>query len=188
MTKVGDWVKTCYAGYWKIVDIKPKYAECDECNEQRQCKKGDQIGWYALIKKGFTPKMKFKVESKNCDINWCVPVSSAERLQIDQYFQDHPKDFEKFNETPFEPKIVYYGAWIQATEEEADQFEKVLSSLPSPYTSADLMKKLEENGLSHCFAKPPANYRYSCTNIPWEMDDKFELLFRNPEIKKVSSN
>ena len=33
MIKPGDWVTTCYSGYWQVVDIKPKYADETRNNE-----------------------------------------------------------------------------------------------------------------------------------------------------------
>ena len=53
MLKIGDWVKQYCAGYWQIIDIKPKYAEEDVDNENLKCKKGDLIGSWALMKKRF---------------------------------------------------------------------------------------------------------------------------------------
>ena len=47
--EVGAWVTQYSAGYWQIVDLKPKYAEEDRAGKR----KGDLIGQWALLKKGY---------------------------------------------------------------------------------------------------------------------------------------
>lgn len=39
MIKIGDWVTQYCAGYWQVVDIKPKYADEDVNNQDFQYKK-----------------------------------------------------------------------------------------------------------------------------------------------------
>lgn len=188
MIKVGDWVTQYYAGYWMVVDIKPKYAEETVNTEYEQYKKGDLIGKWVLMKKAFTPKMKFKLDSASCDGAWCKPVSTEIKQQIEQYFKDHPKDYEKFCCMPFENRPLVSNAWVNLTNGEVEQFEKAIASLPASFTAKEAMAIFEAKGLTHCFAKPPTNYLFSCNHIKWELNEDFDPIFTDPSLSKVESN
>ena len=70
--KIGMWVTQYSAGFWQIIDLKPKYAE----KGMPGYEKGKQIGQWALMKKGFTPKMKFRIDSDE---------SIGEIIVVEQY-------------------------------------------------------------------------------------------------------
>ena len=73
MLKIGDWVTQYSKGYWQIIDIKPKYAEEDYQYENGFFqKKGDLIGSWVLMKKGFiiVPELKPENESHTIVVNY----------------------------------------------------------------------------------------------------------------------
>ena len=78
MVQIGDWVTQYRKGFWLVVDIKPKYADEDYFSEvaNKQRKKGDLIGYWILMKKGFSQQMKFRIDSDTSDSLWCKPVST----------------------------------------------------------------------------------------------------------------
>ena len=81
--EVGAWVTQYSAGYWQIVELKPKYAEEDRAGRR----KGDLIGQWALLKKGFTPKMKLRLDCETVDASWCKPINDEQKQAITQYIQ-----------------------------------------------------------------------------------------------------
>ena len=182
MLKIGDWVKQYRAGYWQIVDIKPKYAEEDVNNENLKCKKGDLIGSWALLKKGFTPKMKFRVDSDYCDAAWCKPVNEAELTAINEYFTSHPKDAEKFAAKTFEPRPAISTLWLELPKTEKARFEEVVASLPEKFTKKQFCEIFEEKGLLKCVSKPSpsVNATLQMNHLLWELDENFDCIYRNP--------
>ena len=72
---IGTFVTSCEAGYWQLMDIKPKIADEDYAGSVAQWKKGDVIGQWAILKKAFTPKMKPKIDFSYVDASWIRPVS-----------------------------------------------------------------------------------------------------------------
>lgn len=182
MLKIGDWVKQYSSGYWQIIDIKPKYAEEDVDNENLKCKKGDLIGSWALMKKGFTPKMKFRVESDYCDAAWCVPVSAEELAAINEYFATHPKDAEKFEKKPFAPRPAITTIWLEIPEEKRVDMEAAISELPETFTEKELKSFLEEKGLFNCVSKSSQNVNATlqCAHFFWELDENSDCIYRTP--------
>lgn len=96
MFQIGDWVTQYSVGYWQVVDIKAKYAEEDSGYGKQFWKKGEQIGKWVFLKKAFTPKMKIQIRSECVDGEWCKPVSIEKKYEIEQYFKEHPKDWNRF--------------------------------------------------------------------------------------------
>ena len=184
MVKIGDWVTQYQKGYWQVVDIKPRYADEDYNGETVQYKKGDLLGSHVLMKKAFTPKMKFRLECNSCAEAWCKPVSPEIQAQIDEYFAEHPKDYEKFCNFPYTPQMYVSTSWVNLTAEEAERFEATIRMLPEAFTREEAMKLFEEKGLKHCFGKPPANYIFYTYSIPWDLTENFDRIYRNPELKK----
>ena len=182
MLKIGDWVKQYSAGYWQIIDIKPKYAEEDIDNENLKCKKGDLIGSWALMKKGFTPKMKFRVDSEYCDAAWCKPVSEEELAAINEYFATHPKDAEKFAAKPFAPPPAFSTLWLELPRGEEKSFREALSLLPVKFTKETLRRVLSEKGLWKYVSNPSPNVNATLQMklILWELDEKFDCLYYDP--------
>lgn len=180
MLKIGDWVTQYSKGYWQIVNIKPKYAEKDY--PDHNYKKGDRIGSWVLMKKGFTPKMKFRIETDCCDSYWCKPVSAEVLAEIHKYFESHPKDYEKFCDTPYQDHPCVAVSWVNLQPEQVEAFKQAINGLPPLFTSETSMRIFREHGLEDCFTLPPSNYRFVCWHTVWELDENFDPLFKNPEL------
>ncbi len=184
MLKIGDWVTQYRKGFWKIVDLKPKYAEEDYYDDKGNLhKKGELVSSWALMKKGFTPKMKFMLDSDVCDFKWCrlIPPDIAE--EINKYFKEHPKDHDKFSSLPFIDHPAVSTSWLHLTSEQVTSFEKVIQELPIQFTQNYAMQCFEKHGLKECFSLPPANYRFVCWHTLWELDEDCNPLYKNPELK-----
>ena len=183
--KPGDWVTQYSAGYWQIVDIKPKYAEEDRHDEYGDWTRGQLIGHWALMKKGFTPKMKFKLDSDVCDAQWCKKVSDDELQAISLFFEEHPKEHKKFLEKEFADKPAVAAQWVNLTEEQTAQFTEALRCLPVLFTQAELKETLKQQGFEDCFSFNSTKYMLYCWHTCWELNDEFEPLYKNPELKAM---
>lgn len=183
MLTIGDWVTQYSKGYWQIVDIKPKYAQVDNLFGDGH-KKGDITGYWVIMKKGFTPKMKFRVESGCCDSYWCRPVSDEIRAQIILHFENNPKDYEKFKNSAVDDHFSASVTWLNLSPEQVIVFKKAVAELPSRFTVQSAMKVFRKYCLDECFTKPPTNYRFVCWSSLWEVDENFEYLYKDPELKQ----
>ncbi len=183
MIKIGDWVTQYSRGFWLVVDIKPKYAENDYCGDGIKYKKGDLIGSWAIMKKGFTPKMKFRIDSDVCDSAWCKLVSPDILDIINQYFDENPNDYKKFIDTPFVDRPSVSTTWLQLTPEQVHIFQRAIKELPELFTQEEAMKLFERYNLKQCFSFPPSNYTFICDHTLWELDSNFNPLFKNPRLK-----
>ena len=181
--KVGDWVTQYSAGYWKVVAIFPKYADEDYSYNGQSWKKGDRLGDWVVLKKGFTAKMKPSnacefLDSKNCQL-----VSQDVVRAIEDAFAENPKIKEKFDNAPSMPNPSVYSVWMLLSDEQADSFAELLSSLPDRFTLELFWKRSAD--YRQYVAKPPHYthilYLYSYL---WEVNDNCEPLHFGPEITK----
>ena len=101
---VGDWVTQYAAGYWQVVAIFDKFATEDYRSETTAWKKGDRLGFWVILKKGFTAKMKWSNACELCDSTWCRPVSAEELADIRKAFASEPTKAKKFEEAPLRGK------------------------------------------------------------------------------------
>lgn len=179
--KVGEWVTQYSAGFWQIVDLKPKYAEVDGTNH----KKGDPIGQWALLKKGFTPKMKLRLDCEVVDSFWCKPITEDQRKMISKYFDDHPADLKRFTESPYFDRPAITTCWLQLSAEEAVRFQKAIASFPDRFSWNEVELILMAAGLSSVFTKPPANFVFQCKQTLWEYNGEHEALFHEPTLSSL---
>lgn len=114
------------------------------------------------MKKGFTPKMKFRIDSDTSDAEWCKPVSEAQLAQIQQYFEEHPKDAQRFQQAPFVDRPAVSTGWLRLTPEQVLQFQQVIAELPTRFTKAQSREIFARRGLLSCFGPPPGNYAFQC--------------------------
>ena len=61
MIKVGDWVTQYYKGYWMVIGIVPKYPNRYALSNEEAINTPEE-NWI-IMKKGFTPKMGFKLDN-----------------------------------------------------------------------------------------------------------------------------
>lgn len=133
--KIGDWVTGYFAGYWQVVDIKPNYVNREISN------------LLFVIKKGFTPKMKFNVALQYCDVKWCKKVSEEKRKEISDYFEAHPNEKKKFD-TYEKPIIGECMSWrINLPDDKIEEYNALLKELPVNFTVRQFNRFVEKIGL-----------------------------------------
>lgn len=140
---------------------------------------------FATVKKvpTFTPKMKFRIDSDVCDSQWCKPVSTETLDLINQYFSENPEDYEKFISAPFIDKPAVATAWVELNSQQLAAFEQAMKELSDLFTYESAMKVFSKYGLSDCFTRPSANYMFICKHTLWELDDNFNPIFKDPELR-----
>lgn len=178
MINLGDWVTQYSAGYWQVVDIKPKYADETRNDAYAKYKKGEIIGQYAVVKKGFTPKMKFKADVECVDIQWCNPVSDNVITEIERYFAENPKHKEKFDNLEIKLPPMVNTLWIELDGASLERLDNLLANLPPKFTFDEFYKMLTDNRLAQYITEPPANCCLRLmTYIPWDVDEHGDLLY-----------
>ena len=185
--KVGDWVTQYSAGYWKVVGVFPKYADEDYSYGGSSWKKGDRLGDWVILKKGFTLKMKPSNACEFVDAQWCELVPNDIVQSIEAIFAENPKIKEKFDKSRDMPNPSVHSVWLSLSDEEAKSFANVISALPEKFTLEEFWT-YSANYRQH-IAKPP-----HCTHILylhsylWEISDNFDPLHFDPEIKKCDAS
>ena len=181
--KIGDWVTQYSAGYWKVVAIFPKYADEDYSYNGQSWKKGDRLGDWVVLKKGFTAKMKPSnacefLDSKNCQL-----VSQDVVRAIEDAFTENPKAKEKFDNAPSMPNPSVYSVWMSLSDEQSKAFADVMSKLPERFT-LDEFWKLSADYRQYVVKPPQYTHILYLYSYLWEVNDNFEPLHFGYEIKK----
>ena len=131
--------------------------------------------------------MKFRLDSECSDGGWCKPVSPEGRSQIEQYFAEHPKDYEKFCSRPYIDRPAVCPAWVNLSDDQVEAFEKTVQLLPENFTRMEALAIFEQNGLLSCFSRPPTNYMFICQHTLWEFDEIFDPIYKDPLLQKLES-
>lgn len=181
--KVGDWVTQYSAGYWKVVSIYPKFADEDYNYNGKSWKRGDRIGHWVVLKKGFTPKMKPSNACDLADSQWCKPVSEEILQSIQAMFNEDAKLRQKFEKAPNMPKPSVASVWLALSDEQAESFSQLILRFSEKFTleqfwirCADYRKYIADpSEATHIL------YLYSYL---WEISDNFDPLHFGPELKK----
>ena len=182
MIRIGDFVTASNAGYWQLIDIKPKIADEDYSYGNVSYKKGDIIGKWVILKKAFTAKMKPKIEFAFEDSSWLRPVSEEILSEINKYFSEHPDYKEKFDNAEVKITPMITNCWMNLPEEKEEDFRKVLEKLPSKYTMDEFWVKAKK--YKEYVSKPPSNYLLNLFTYPWDMDKKANYIYSGWELTK----
>lgn len=182
--RIGTWVTQYSAGYWKVVGIFPKFADHDYCYNGKNWKKGDRLGDWVILKKGFTPNMKPSNACEFVDAQWCKPVSNEIARTIEAKFTENTKAKEKFDNAPNMPKPSVASVWLALSDQQADSFSRRIFNCPERFTeeqfwtwSADYRQYIADpSKATHIL------YLYSYL---WEISEDFSPLHFGPEIKKL---
>ena len=184
MLKVGDWVTQYSVGFWQVVAVYPKFAENDYTGEKFSWRKGDRLGDWVVLKKGLTPKMKFSNACEFVDSQWCKPITDEQRLTIEAAFRDNPKAQQKFDEATFIPKPMVASVLLDLPEDRVEEYQKLLTSLPERFT--DVLFREHTHAFKQYEKMPPAGYILYLFSYPWEMDEHFNILYHEPQLKKIT--
>ena len=180
MIKIGDWVTQYSAGYWQVLNIIPKYAD-EDC---ASWKKGDCIGDWVILKKGFTPKMKPSNACDFADAQWCKPVSAETAAAIEAAFAENPRAKQKFDNAPDMPKPAVNSTWIKLTEEDATAFSALFAGMPQRFTSEQFWTQAA--AYRRCITDPSgATHILYLSSYLWEINEHFDPLHFGPELKKL---
>ena len=186
MIKVGDWVTQYSAGYWKVIDIIPKYADEDYNYNGKSWKKGDRLGDWVILKKGFTPKMKPSNRCEFVDSSWCEKVPSDISDKIESTFLENPKIQSKFLNAQSLPEPSVTSIWLNLSDEKADEFTQLLNKLPNRFTVSEMWENA--GTFRHFETRPPATHILYLFSYLWEIDANFDTLYFNPTIKKLDED
>ena len=181
--KIGDWVTQYSAGYWKVVAIFPKYADEDYSYNGQSWKKGDRLGDWVVLKKGFTAKMKPSNACEFLDSQHCQPVPREVARAIEAAFAENPKAKEKFDNAPSMPNPSVYSVWMSLSDEQAKAFADVMSKLPERFT-LDEFWKLSADYRQYVVKPPQYTHILYLYSYLWEVNDNCEPLHFGPEITK----
>jgi len=182
MLKIGDFVTSCDAGYWQLIDIKPKIATEDYNGETAKWKKGDLLGQWVILKKAFTPKMKPRIEFTYVDSSWLRPVPPNVLDEINRYFAEHPSDKEKFDNAEIKLSPMITNCWFNLPQESEQEFKECLRKLPPQYTMDEFWKVAKK--YKGYVSNPPANYLLNLLTYPWNVDKKANLVYFSIELEK----
>lgn len=182
--KIGDWVTQYSAGYWRVVDIFPKYADEDYSYDGQSWKKGDRLSDWVILKKGCTPKMKPSNACDFVDAQWCKRVPDEIVQAIEAMFEENPKAKQKFEKAPNMPKPSIASAWLALTDEQADSFSKLISSFPERFTSAQFWEWSADYRKYIADPSKATHILYVYSYL-WEISDNFEPLHFGPEMKRL---
>ncbi len=183
MIKPGDFVTTCSAGYWQLLELKPKFATEDHRGETTQWKKGDLLGQWAIVKKAFTPKMKPKIEFEYVDAAWLRPVSGEVLATIHQYFRENPTYKTKYDGTEVKLKPAITNCWLNLPPEREEAFRQAMDDLPARYTPDMFWKVCKP--FKKYIVPGPGNFLLNFFAYPWDMDKKFNLIYSGCDLQKL---
>lgn len=181
--KIGDFVTSCEAGYWQLIDIKPKIADEDYSCGTVKWKKGDVIGQWVILKKAFTPKMKPQIDFSYVDASWLKPLSQDVLTGIQAYFTENPDYKHKFENAEIKLRPVITNCWINLTESEVVELQALIEKLPAQFTIDEFWKKAKK--FKKNIVSPPTSHLLNFTTYPWNMDKKANLIYFGCEITTV---
>lgn len=158
---VGDWVTCYYSGYWQVVDIKHNFAD-------KQL--SDSL---AIVKKGFTPNLKFHVSLKFCDIRWCEKISAQDLGKIDNYFHENPDKKRSFDAYDGPLPGIAKGWVVDLPDEDVALYQDKLTALPKYFSLRTFNRFAEKIGLrSHMLqSSKSAKYLLTIVTYPWLVDE-----------------
>lgn len=179
---IGDFVTGYGSGYWQLIDIKPKIATEDYVGENVSWKKGQILGQWAILKKCFTAKMKPRIDFTYEDFAWVHLVSNEVLVEIEKYFNEHPKYRQKFDDAQIKLQPMITNCYLDLPEEKEDRFRTALQNLPERYSMKAFWKIAED--YKKYISKPPTKYLLNLSAYPWDIDQNGDLIYTNWELIK----
>ena len=112
--------------------------------------------------------------------------SIEKKYEIEQYFKEHPKDWNRFLSASVVIKPTIEPIWLNLSNEYVIKLEKLLTELPKPFTADMLRKLFDQNGIQVTF--PPTSHILYLFCNSWEMDEKYNLLYFATKLNKVGES
>ncbi len=185
MLSIGAFVKGYSAGYWQLIDIKPKIATEDYVSESICWKKGEVIGQWAILKKAFTPKMKPRIGFGYEDFSWLRPVSAQELAAIEDYFAQNPDFARRFADAPVKLPPGVTNCWLALPPHREADFRLLMQRLPPRFTAAEFWVLFAE--FRQFAAKPSSENGYvlNFLHLPWEMTADCDPIYYGCELIRL---
>lgn len=173
--KVGDWVESVYVkGYFKVCDIKQSY------------RGGKDIGFILLLKKAFTPTMKFSFATEKCHIAWCEKLSEGKVSEIERLLNGNLTKKKKFDGMPSLFPCIQELFFLDIKKEQIESFREKLKGLQRYFTKEQFDGFVEQAGLKKYIKldslDPKNTITLSIYTQEWIVDSKKNMLFCNPQI------
>lgn len=173
--KTGDWVESVYLkGYFKVYQIKPCYRE------------GKAEGCLLLLKKAFTPSMKFSFTTEKCHVAWCEKLTENKVRELERLLEENPSKKKKFEEMPpFFPYLqIFY--FLNIPKDRIDSFREKLKELPRYFTKEHFDSFLSQAGWQPYIksnSEDPKNaVMLAVYTQEWMIDSRKQMLYCNPQI------
>lgn len=184
---IGNWYTQYSAGYWQLIDLKPKYADSDYSGENTSWKKGELIGVWAIVKKAFTAKMKKSIRVECIDSLHLTEVSAEIAAEIRNQFEQDPKYLDKYNGASNTPEPTIINVWLKLTDEQADKMSSKLELLPARFTMEQL-EEIMQADIRSAMTNPggSCNYILNLLTQPWELTEEFDNIYCGAELRKLS--
>ena len=174
------WVKQYYKGYWKTVEIYPKNRDSSLVDNSTS----DDGGYWALMKKGLTEKMRFSLDSSYCDLSLCNLVSDEEEKMITLFFEAHRRERIRFEQYQFDAKPAIYNVWINIDTEHQERNLKIfLGGLQIPFNTKTLKEVLTKCNIAP--TKPPSTHVLNLFYYPWQFDEEGNYTFSSFSLMSV---
>lgn len=176
--KAGDWVESAYVkGYFKVSDIKRGYRD------------GKDIGCILLLKKAFTPAMKFSFATEKCHVAWCQKSAESKVCEIERLLNENPAKKKKFDELPPLFPCIQNLYFLDIEKEQLESFREKLKGLPRYFTKEQFDIFVQQAGLKKYLKSdspdPKNAITFSIYTQEWIVDSNKNMLFCNPQIGNV---
>ncbi|WP_312476179.1 hypothetical protein [Neobacillus sp.] len=163
--KIGDWVTQYSAGIYRVEKIF-------------EFKNREPI---AVLKKGFTNKLKASVRWDSCSISLCETISDDLLKEIKSIFENNSKFSKKFNDYVIPPIQMLFNTNI-VLKDKQDK-ETVISQLKFPEEGKNIQQVeslLIENSieiLGSVQSKDSVPFQLTC--FDYETDSDGEFIYRD---------
>lgn len=181
--KIGSFVTQYEAGYWEVIDIKEKIADCDYKNDKVTYHKGDIIGLWVILKKVCTIKFKPKIEYSYCDSSYVKLVSEDILNQIKQLFVDNHKFKEKYDKAEIMFRPMINNCWIDLGKSDFENLNKIISNLPDKFTIDEFWKLAID--YKKYIKNHPVKYLLNFFSLPWYVNNNGDRYYYGCEIKNI---
>lgn len=138
--------------------------------------KGDRLGYWVVLKKGFTPKMKWSNACECVDSAHCRPVPPEVLADIREAYDGEPAKAKKFQAATSEPRPYIQNCWISLPEGQMGALEEGLASLPARFTKAELGAVLDSIPELKV-GVPPSPVLLNLQFQPYDLDEDFDPIY-----------
>lgn len=127
---IGDWVKVDgYKGFYEILGFYNHYS--DENDEEYRM--GEYTHTAARLKRVFTSTMKLRMSIELVATQWLIKVTDDRLQEIQQYWEDHPADYQKYQAYTVGDEIGYWLMELSVRTKELEYWKQAVSFLPQKF-------------------------------------------------------